>query len=321
MPTRCSVIVPTLGSSRWLVPCLDALRRDGGDEIEILLVSQGKGLEAAAESLADRVLRPASNLGFAAAVNLAAAAASGEYLAPVNDDAVVEAGWCRRLLAALDGDGTVAAVQGINLMMEDPALVDGAGLAWNRFWQAIQIGRGGPSSALPGETLEIFGVSATAAIYRRAALPEHGPFDAELFAYYEDVDLACRLRAAGHRALRVPSARVRHAGSVSGKRLRWGRHRLIYGNRHLVLARLLGRAYWPRCPLILLRDLIDLGRAALRADARTAAGIFAGAARALGHGARFARLGEPLIPLLELRRFPGDPATPQGSSPGAATDA
>ena len=55
-------------------------------------------------------------------------------------------------------------------------------------------------------------MSATAAIYRRSALADLGdagrPFDARLFAYYEDVDLACRLRAAGHRALRVPAARA-----------------------------------------------------------------------------------------------------------------
>ena len=39
--TRSSVVVPTLGLSRWLLPCLEALRRSGGEEIEILLVLQG----------------------------------------------------------------------------------------------------------------------------------------------------------------------------------------------------------------------------------------------------------------------------------------
>ncbi len=302
----CSTIVPTLGWSRWLVPCLEALRHDGADSVEILLVSQGESLEPAAADLADVVLRPDANLGFAAAVNLAAASARGEYLATVNDDAVVEDGWHRRLLAALADDATVAAVQGVNLVLESPEIVDGGGLVWNRHWQAIQIGRGRPHSALPSASTEIFGVSATAAIYRRSALDEagtgNGPFDSRLFAYYEDVDLACRLRAAGHRSLRVGAARARHAGSVSGRRLRWGHQRLIHGNRHLVLARLLGRAYWPRLPRILLRDLVDFGQAARRADGRTAAGGVVGLARALAHGARFARLGPPLIPPAELRR-------------------
>ncbi|MCP4659788.1 MAG: hypothetical protein GY856_30665, partial [bacterium] len=41
MSVRITAIVPSLGLSRWLVPCLEALRRAGGEEIEILLVAQG----------------------------------------------------------------------------------------------------------------------------------------------------------------------------------------------------------------------------------------------------------------------------------------
>ncbi len=48
---------------------------------------------------------------------------------------------------------------------------------------------------------EIFGVSATAAVYRREALRAVASggevFDPRLGSYYEDVDLAGRLRAAG----------------------------------------------------------------------------------------------------------------------------
>lgn len=308
-------VVPTLGASRWLAPCLEALRRQGR-EVEIVLVCQGAAKDDArtrdVRALADRVLDSERNLGFAAATNLGASAASGEYLATVNDDALVGDGWAERLLEALEQDPRVAAVQGVNVRLDDPGTVDGAGLAWNRHWQAVQIGHGERPAALPQDPSEVFGVSATAAIYRRRALSElagadGGPFDARLFAYYEDVDLAGRLRAAGHRALSVPAGRVRHAGSVSGAALPGGHRRLIYGNRHLVLARLLGRAFWPRWPRIVARDLADLGRAAVRGDAQAAAGIVAGAARALFRGPVFARFGPPLVPLDDLRRFRIDP--------------
>ena len=304
-----SAIVPTLGLSPWLMPCLEALRRDGGEALEILLVVPGDAAVAEAEGLADRVLRTPSNLGFAAANNAGLAAAGGDFLATVNDDAIIDDGWCRRLLEALERQPTAAAAQGINLRLDDPSTIDGGGLAWNRSWQAVQIGHGTSSKpANSGVTREIFGVSATAAIYRRLALVQLAgeglaAFDERLFAYYEDVDLACRLRGLGFQALSVPAATARHAGSVSGERLAGGKGRLIYRNRQLVLARLLGRAFWPRWPRILLRDAADLWRAARRGDPATASGIIAGLGGALVRWPAFARLGRPLVPLEELRQF------------------
>ncbi len=314
-----SAIVPTLGLSPWLRPCLEALRRDGGEDLEILLVVQGdagrlhRQRVSDAERLADRVLRTPSNLGFAAANNAGLAAAGGDFLATVNDDAIIGVGWCRRLLDALEQQPEAAAAQGLNVLLDDPSTIDGSGLAWNRSWQAVQIGHGervDASATSPGTPAarEIFGVSATAAIYRRPALErlagdDLAAFDERLFAYYEDVDLACRLRALGFQALLVPAARARHAGSVSGKRLAGGKGRLIYRNRQLVLARLLGRAWWRRWPGILLRDAADLWQAVRRRDAAAASGIVAGLCAASVRWPGFARLGRPLVPLDELRRF------------------
>ncbi len=321
---RLSAIVPTLGLSPWLIPCLEALRRDGGKALEILLVAPGEADVAGAEQIADLVLRTPSNAGFAAANNLGMTAAHGDYLATVNDDAIIDVGWCRGLLDALEQRPEAAAAQGINVRLDDPGTVDGGGLAWNGSWQAVQIGRGEPPSGVgPGRqqpVTEIFGVSATAAIYRRSALVKAtgdglvagggvNAFDDRLFAYYEDVDLACRLRGLGQQAVLVPAVSARHAGSVSGERLTGGKVRLIYRNRQLVLARFLGRAFWPRWPRILLRDAADLWQAARRHDRAAASGIVAGLSAAWLRWPGFARLGRPLVPLDELRRFLVDTPT------------
>ena len=311
-----SAIVPTLGHSPWLVPCLGALRLDGGDDLEILLVAPVEADIGEAEQLANLVLRTPKNAGFAGANNLGIAAAHGEYLATVNDDAIIDRGWCRGLLDALEQQPTAAAAQGINARLDDPATIDGAGLAWNHSWQAVQIGHGEPrqEGTIPTTITEIFGVSATAAIYRRSALAQlastgQTAFDERLFAYYEDVDLACRLRGLGWQALLVPTTTVRHAGSVSGERLRGGKQRLIYRNRQLVLARLLGRAFWPRWPWILLRDAADTWQAIRRRDVAAATAIVTGLCATWFRWPGFARLGRPLVPLSELQRF-GDRSQP-----------
>lgn len=324
MRPRFSVLVPTLGLSPWLGPCLEALRRDGGDELELLVVYQGS--EAAGDPLgetvfrlADTVLRLPANLGFAAANNLGFTKLRGEYLATVNDDAVVEPGWLEALASALDEEPAAAAVQGVNLQLRDPARIDGWGIGWNRWWQAIQLGHGQRVEQAPEARTEIFGASATAVLFRRRALEGLGDggagvFDESLFAYYEDVELAGRLRREGWQAMLEPRARARHAGSTSGQLLPWASRQWIHGNRLLVLAGLLGGAFWPRLPWLLLRDGLDLCGAMARGERQAAMGTVAG----LGRAARLLSStwrdrGEPL-PIDVLRRFRAVPGAGEAGS-------
>ena len=322
--------MPTVGVSEHLARCLASVYRDSESldaPAEVVIVWQAPAAADAEGPAALRELcrrlqpgrpgavdapprivelpRPA---GFARAANEGVATSTGEWIALVNDDVVLEEGWGRQLLEAAAADCRVAAAQGLNLMPPDDdvtARIDGAGLYWNRRWQAVQLGRGETVEAwaaerpcteeaahrvrrrprrLPPEAASkragrqagtalreesahaIYGVSATAAIYSRAALVEVSgageglrPFDERLDSYYEDVEIADRLHAAGHRALLVPTARVEHAGALSSRRPRAARRRTrrVYANRLLVLARRLGRGYWPRLPGLLGRDVVD----------------------------------------------------------------
>lgn len=224
--------------------------------------------------------RPA---GFARAANAGIAVSRGRLIALVNDDAVLATGWTRTLLAALgacDGadprisaDSPLAAAQGLNLLPagdgKDEARIDGAGLAWNSRWQAIQVDRGKSAPAAGGAPRPIYGVSATAAIYRREALVAVSPagaplrpFNERLDSYYEDVELADRLRRASYESVLAPAARIEHAGALSSRGRRAARRRVrrIYCNRLLVLAKRLGRSFWLLLPGLLIRDAADLFR-------------------------------------------------------------
>ena len=342
---RIAAVVPTLGVSPYLERCLAALRADGGDGLEIVVVHQGPEelarSVAAAERWADRLLTLPQPAGFAAATNLGIAATDAELVATVNDDAVVESGWSAALAAALAAEPRAAAAQGVNLMLDDPRRVDGWGLAWNRWWQAVQLGHGeaapGRENAKSGAPRAVFGVSATAALYRRSALAAvaagavgpgadaadaaaeppavaGGPaaqgappevFDSRLGSYYEDADLAGRLRAAGWTALTVPAACAFHAGSATADGPRAGGRRpaAVYGNRWLVAARLLGRRFPLAAPRMAARDLADLARALAAGDVATVRGIGAGWLRALRHLPAYVRLGPPAVPLAELIRL------------------
>lgn len=314
---RLTAVVPTLGASPHLERCLVSLRADAGDAVELVLVAQeGSAAPLAARlprGLVDRWLALDDNLGFAGGTDHGISLAATRWIATVNDDAVVEPGWSGALLAALEADPTAAAAQGVNLRLETPQVVDGWGLAWNRRWQAVQLGHGGPPPpAPPGDgpppAVEVFGVSATAAVYRRealaaAALPGGAIFDPGLGSWYEDADLANRLRAAGWRALSVPAARALHAGSVTGGGIGWRRWAMVHGNRHLVLARLLGRRYGRLVGVLLLRDLVEATRAAAGGRPAAGFGVAAGWVRAARRMPGYAHGGPPRIEPSELLRW------------------
>jgi N-acetylglucosaminyl-diphospho-decaprenol L-rhamnosyltransferase len=61
----------------------------------------------------------------------------------------------------------------------------------------------------------VLGPSGAAAAYRRSALEDVGLFDERIFIYYEDVELALRLRAAGWRCAVAPKAICVHLGSAT----------------------------------------------------------------------------------------------------------
>lgn len=285
------------------------------------------GSDALPQGESVEILHTDDALGFADA-NLAGLAASPrtEFVALVNDDAIVGPGWARALIDELDAHPRAAAAQGLVLTMgadsgdseadcgdDGGETVDGAGLAWNRWWQAVQRDHGRPcadrsesgeSSSSASGSREIFGVSATAAMFRRSALDEVGPlFDPTFGSYYEDVDLAVRLRAAGWSARLVPAARARHAGSTTGRHL--GAARWIRRNRYAVLARALGVRLLPRLPWVVLRDVVDAGRAALRFDLGEAGAIARGSFAGLLRLPGCLRV-RGLVPTSQLRRWMED---------------
>ncbi len=304
-----SYVVPTLGVESRLVDCLESIYRDRAlldETTEVVIVLQGAAAKTGAAEgtgraeLADLDRRleeehPAASggpcevvhlpapVGFARAANEGIATSRGDWVALVNDDVVLEAGWAAALLqamgawptnprararsAGLDVGSRIAAAQGVNLLAGSGELqIDGAGLAWNRRDQAIQLGRGEEPPARDAEPRLVYGASATAAIYSRRALRALGgrgeplrPFDERLHSYYEDVELADRLAERGYLALLVPAARVEHAGSSSSRSATAARCRIrrLIANRLLVVARRRGAGFWTRLPELLLYDLAD----------------------------------------------------------------
>jgi GT2 family glycosyltransferase len=243
-----SVIVLDIDGGDMLRACLDSIAAQTLPPREVIVFDNGSRTPVA-ERIAFRhglhIFRGHKNLGFAGGNNAAYRHATGEYIALVNNDVVLDRDWLATVAAALDADPKLAAVQ--TILRRDENTIDGAGIdisdgtfrqiTWDRGRPAGSstddpAKYGGRDARAPGA----WGVSATATLYRREALGET-IFDDTLFAYYEDVELCARLHEAGWRTEVLPVIKATHRGSQSASILGRDALRLRTRNRYLVARR------------------------------------------------------------------------------------
>lgn len=215
-PPAVSILIVAWQSGRHLARCLEALDRQTRRDFEVVLLDNAS-TDGAVDALAARpwlrIERATENLGFAAGNNRAAALARGRYLVTLNPDAFAEPGWLAALVAAAERHPAAGSVGSVQLLDADPERLDGIGDPYHAIGAAWRGDRLRP--ARPVAESATFGVCAAAALYRRAAFDAAGGFCERFFCFYEDVDLAIRLRLAGWTAVVTPDAVVRHVGSGS----------------------------------------------------------------------------------------------------------
>lgn len=213
-----SVIIPNYNGERFLKECLDALKRQTYDDMEVILVdnaSTDDSIKLAKELYREiRVIELHDNTGFAYAVNRGIEAAKGEYVLLLNNDTIVFPNFVKNQYKMIKGKPDVFSCSALMIQNRNHELVDDAGDELAVLGWGFAPDRDKPVSGC-GIPHEVFSSCAGAAIYRKAVFDEIGLFDESFFAYLEDMDVGYRARLAGYRNLYNPYAKVYHLGSAS----------------------------------------------------------------------------------------------------------
>ena len=209
-----SILVVAFRDAHGLRRCFAALAQQLSAWVpsETLVLSNGASEEVRFvldhEVSGATVLRSSVNLGFAGGSNRLRAAATGEYLVLLNEDAEIEAGWLDALVETVDRDPRIGAVGGKMLDLAG-GLVEAGQVIW-RDGSSLGVGRQGPDDAFD-YVRDVDYCSAAALLVRADAWDTIGGMDERYYpAYYEDVDLCLALRASGYRVVYQPRARFRH---------------------------------------------------------------------------------------------------------------
>jgi len=216
-------VVANWNGGRENLECLRSLLEQGLPEPNVVFVDNGSSdgslALVRARHPAVRLIENRANLGFGEASNQGAKQAlelGARAVFFVNNDVVAPAGTLARLAAELDARPK-AGIVGPRVLYKaelDRIWCAGGELTWRENLSTLR-GHLQPDGPQWRETRAVDYVPGCALLARREVLEQVGMFDAEYFAYMEDVDLCLRARRAGLEVWLVGDAAVQHATSAA----------------------------------------------------------------------------------------------------------
>ncbi|WP_405135480.1 Gfo/Idh/MocA family oxidoreductase [Nocardia sp. NBC_01388] len=241
---------------------------------EFVIVDNGSSSDTA-EFLCDwhagspravQVLRFADDPGGSERRNIGASAARGQYLFFVDNDVIADdPTLVTALVSALAADQTLGAVSPLLLFPGEQPLVQCAGGGSTAQGRIGLLGRGEVPSPSHHTSREQTWAPTAALMVRRSSFERVGGFDTALdpVALCEDVDLCCRIRAAGERIGYIGHASLRHYEGTTFNHL--GFDKLPVWHRHMRVMRARWSDVFARGPI---HTNEDLAWRALRKDYR-----------------------------------------------------
>jgi GT2 family glycosyltransferase/glycosyltransferase involved in cell wall biosynthesis len=214
-----SIVIPVYNHLDTTLVCLRSLAATKNRIAHEIIVVDDCSSDATAETLPSitslRYQRNVENLGFIGACNAGAASARGQFVVFLNNDTAVQDGWLDALIDTFEQHDKVGLV-GAKLVYPDGRLqeaggivfADGSGWNYGRFDD--------PAKPEYNFVREVDYCSGAAIALRTDLFRHFGGFDAHYApAYYEDTDLAMKVRQAGLRVLYQPASVVVHFEGIS----------------------------------------------------------------------------------------------------------
>lgn len=307
MPTPVAIVILAWNSGADLARAYASAVAQSPAQI---VVVDNASTDGAPEALREQytnvhILRMAKNIGFAAGCNAGAQASQAPYLLFLNDDAQLAPGYAAACIAALQQQSDAASAVG-KLWKNDgqPRHIDSAGIVLQRWaLRPVDRGEGVPDRGQFDASRSVFAATGAAAVFKRSVFVAAGGFDASLFAYFEDVDLAWRLGRVGYKHLFVAGAHGFHsrrglAHKPAATVLRAHSNRYVVWAKNESWLRFLAWS-WISVPWELGRLLRLYGR-----DRSLARAVCAAVPGAVRRGLRARRDGLPAGPATRARMYP-----------------
>lgn len=271
-------------------------------DFEVILIDNGstdgsvQKVREASPNL--RIVHFDQNVSYGKAVNAGIVAATGTYIALLDNDTVVDPLWLSELVRVIEADPSVGVVGSkVYYHSTEKCIYSAGGLLDSRDGFVKVLGLGSKEGF--DQLREVDWVDGCSTMIRRTVIDRVGYVDEGYGYYREDVDLCQKARLLGYRILYVPTSVVWHKAHTTSTRLgltfyylhrSWIRFVIVHSRRMYVL------------PGILFASLFTLGEsfaqvlrgneAAIRQALRALAWNFVSFPDTLAYRRRVSRLGK-----------------------------
>ena len=215
-----SIIIPVFNQLHFTQACLASLQQhQGAERFEVIVVddcSTDATPEAVSQLPGVIYLRNEINSGFIASCNCGAEKARGKYLVFLNNDTLVRAGWLKALFDTF-AEEPGAGIVGAKLVYPDGRLQEAGGIIWQDAsgWNYGKFDD--PKKPEYNYLREVDYCSAAALMIPKALFENVRGFDSRYApGYYEDTDLAFKVRQSGYKVLYQPLSEVIHYEGATG---------------------------------------------------------------------------------------------------------
>lgn len=202
--------------------CIKSIKNQIYDSYEIIVVDNGsdKSQKEHLRRLSGiSLIDLPKNTGFTGGQIAALKAASGKYLALINNDAVIARDWCMKALEIMQSDSNIAAIGGRAYDWNEAN--DLHAFNENNTYSSYQVVNpvSGHCSTLKTGAVAtpVNSISGAAVLVNRKIIDQVGYFDDSFFAYYEETDLFARMKRAGYLIMYCPDLKVWHKIGQSTK--------------------------------------------------------------------------------------------------------
>lgn len=221
-----TVLIINWNGKKWLEEFLPTVLASTYPSFEILVAdnaSSDGSLDYLAQAFPTvRTLSFSENHGFAGGNNRAMAHIESPYVALLNNDAEVSPGWLEPLVALMEANPLVAAVQPKILAQRNKAYFEYAGASGgyiDRYYYPFCRGRIfdtlEPDKGQYDTPAEIFWATGACCMVRKKVIDEIGLFEPAFFAHMEEIDFCWRAKNFGYQIMCQPESVVYHVGGGS----------------------------------------------------------------------------------------------------------